>query len=163
MLPALALAAPTKPAAEGKIEVAFFEPENFTDVRDSFRHSDVQRTGYLKRLQEHIVKHAARYLPPGYSLAVTFTDIDMAGDYEPWLGPNLSDVRIVKSIYPPSADLTFRLVDPEGNVVKEGRRELRDTAFMMKGMLGMREDPLRYEKSMLEDWMREEFRNLAGS
>jgi hypothetical protein len=162
-VPGLAGTAGGSAPSDVRTEVAFFEPEKFTDVRDSLRHSDVKATGYLERLREHIVKQTPRFVPPGYSLAVTFTDIDMAGEYEPWLGPDFSDIRIIKDIYPPRAVLNFRLVDPEGNIVQEGRRELRDTAFLMRGNFGFRNDPLRYEKAMIDDWLRAEFRKLGES
>lgn len=155
------LAAPvTAPAATG-VQVIFFEPENFTDVKDSYMGSDV-RDSYLGRLRDHLVNQAARFVPPGFSLAVTFTNIDMAGEFEPWLGPAFSDIRIVREIYPPHAVVHFQLVDPEGSVVKEGRRELRDTGFMMKTPTGFRADPLRHEKAMIDDWLYAEFATVRG-
>ena len=39
---------------------------------------------------------------------------------------------------------------------KEGERELRDPAFMQRGILN-ETDPLRFEKRMLDDWLRNEF------
>ncbi len=149
--------APTPPPADGRAEVAFFEPEKFTDVRDSYMDTDANRTGYLDQLREHIVNRASSFVPPGYHLAVTFTDIDMAGDFEPWRGVRWDDIRVIKDIYPPRMALSFRLVDSEGNVVKEGRRELRDMAFLMKITMGFQNDPLRHEKALIDDWMRAEF------
>ena len=96
-------------------------------------------------------------MPEGHLLSVTFTDIDMAGDFEPWRGPRFDDIRIVKDIYPPRINLSFRLTDAEGNVVKEGTRELRDLAFMMKITMAFRDDPVRHEKALLDDWLRSEF------
>ena len=40
-------------------------------------------------------------VPEGDKLTITFTDIDLAGDFEPWRGPQWDEVRIVKAIYPP--------------------------------------------------------------
>lgn len=143
--------------ADTRAEVAFLEPSKFTDVRDSHMGSDPERTGYLEQLREHIVARARYHVPAGHRLSVTFTDIDMAGDFEPWHGPRWDDIRVVKDIYPPRMELAFRLVDAEGNVVKEGRRELRDLAFMMKINMAGRSDPLRHEKALLDDWLRSEF------
>ena len=83
---------------------------------------DYERTAYLDMIRDHLLEQAKYYVPDGHSLAVTFTDIDMAGDFEPWRGPRFDDIRIVKDIYPPRINLNFRLTDAEGNVVKEGRR-----------------------------------------
>ncbi|MDO8543099.1 MAG: DUF3016 domain-containing protein [Opitutaceae bacterium] len=145
------------PATDVRAEVAFLEPEKFTDVRDSYMNSDVKRTTYLDQLRDHIIDRARSHVPQGYHLAVTFTDIDMAGDFEPWRGPQWDDVRVVKDIYPPRLNIAFRLTDPEGNVVKEGKRELRDMAFLMKISMSFQSDSLRHEKALLDDWFRAEF------
>jgi hypothetical protein len=124
LLPVFAVgAAPTRTIA--RAEVNFFEPQKFTDVRDSYM-GDYDRTTYLDSIREHVLEQAKYYVPEGHSLSVTFTDIDMAGDFEPWRGPRFDDIRIVKDIYPPRISLAFRLTDADGKVVKEGKRELRD-------------------------------------
>jgi hypothetical protein len=139
-----------------RAEVNFFEPEKFTDVRDSYM-GDYERTSYLDGIRDHVLEQAKYYVPEGHTLSVTFTDIDMAGDFEPWRGPRFSDIRIVKDMYPPRITLAFRLVDAEGNVVKEGKRDLRDLSFMMKINMSFRDDPVRHEKALLDDWLRAEF------
>lgn len=151
------LAARAEPARTiARAEVNFFEPEKFTDVRDSYT-GDYERTSYLDGIRNHLLEQAKYYVPEGHMLSVTFTDIDMAGDFEPWRGPRFSDIRIVKDMYPPRIALAFRLVDAEGNVVKEGKRELRDLSFMMKITMSFRDDPVRHEKALLDDWLRDEF------
>ena len=147
-------AAPTRTIA--RAEVNFFEPQKFTDVRDSYM-GDYERTTYLDSIRDHLLEQAKYYVPEGHTLSVTFTDIDMAGDFEPWRGPRFDDIRIVKDMYPPRVALAFRLTDAEGNVVKEGRRELRDLSFMMKITMSFRDDPVRHEKALLDDWLRSEF------
>lgn len=161
ILSALALsAAETRTIA--RAEVLFFEPQKFTDVKDSYM-GDSERTTYLAQIRDHLLEQAKYYVPEGHKLAVTFTDIDMAGDFEPWRGPRWDDVRIVKDIYPPRMTLTFRLTDAEGNVVKEGKRELRDLAFMMKISMSFRDDSVRHEKALLDDWLRAEFPRVRKS
>jgi hypothetical protein len=63
---------------------------------------------------------------------------------------------VVKDLYPPRMVLTFRLTDGEGNVLKQGKRDLRDMSFLLKLSID-RNDTLRHEKGMLEDWLRSEF------
>ncbi len=154
VLPGLMTAAPTRTIA--RAEVNFFEPSKFTDVRDSMM-GDYERTTYLDQIRDHLLEQAKYYVPEGHTLNVTFTDIDMAGEFEPWRGPRFDDVRIVKDIYPPRVALSFRLVDAEGNVVKQGKRELRDLSFLMKITMGFRDDSVRHEKALLDDWLRAEF------
>ena len=141
-----------------RVDVVFFEREKFTDVKDSFSGSDKGRDATLDQLKEYLETRGVRGLLPGQKLAITITDVDLAGEFEPWRGGQWSDVRIVKDIYPPRIALAFRLTDADGAVVKEGKRELRDMAFMMKLTMGFRDDPLRHEKSLLDDWLSEEFR-----
>jgi len=145
-----------------RAEVLFFEPQKFTDVKDSSM-GDSERTTYLEQIRDHLLEQAKYYVPEGHKLAVTFTDIDMAGDFEPWRGPRWDDVRIVKDIYPPRMTLTFRLTDAEGNVVKEGKRDLKDLAFMMKITMSFRDDSVRHEKALLDDWLRAEFPRVRKS
>jgi hypothetical protein len=155
--PVLAAQAAAPPVVRASVE--FFEPKNFTDVKDSYT-GDFERTTYLDSIREHVLEQSRYYVPDGHMLAVTFTDIDMAGDFEPWRGPRFDDIRIVKDIYPPRIVLAFRLTDAEGNVVKEGKRELRDLAFMMKIPMTFRDDPVRHEKALIDDWLRSEFPRL---
>jgi hypothetical protein len=145
-----------------RAEVQFFEPQKFTDVRDSYM-GDPDRTTYLEQIRDHLLEQAKYYVPEGHKLSVTFTDIDMAGDFEPWRGPRWDDIRIVKDIYPPRMVLSFRLTDAAGNVVKEGKRDLKDLAFMMKISMSFRDDPVRHEKALLDDWLRSEFPRLRKS
>jgi hypothetical protein len=150
-------AIPATPARTvARAEVVFFEPEKFTDVRDSYM-GDYTRTTYLDQIRDHLLEQAKYYVPEGHMLSVTITDIDMAGDFEPWRGPRFDDIRIVKDIYPPRITLNFRLTDAEGNVVKQGKRDLRDLAFMMKITMSFRDDAVRHEKALLDDWLRSEF------
>jgi Protein of unknown function (DUF3016) len=144
--------------SESRIEVVFFEREKFTDARDSHLGSDKGRDDILQQLKTHLQERAKSYLQPGESLQVTIKDVDLAGDFEPWrTGGGLGDVRIVKEIYPPRVTLAFRLVDASGEVVKQGTRDLRDLMFQRTAAGMYFDHPLRYEKSMLDDWLRSEF------
>ena len=58
-------------------------------------------------------------------MTVTITDIKRAGDYEPWQGPRLDDVRIMRNIYPPRINLQFTVTDAQGQVIDQGERNER--------------------------------------
>jgi hypothetical protein len=147
-----------KPASA--IEVSFVASEKFTDVKDDHMDSDRGREAVLEQLKEHLVTQGARYLAKGQRLQITVTDVDLAGDFEPWRGINFHDIRIVKDIYPPRVNLEFKLIDAEGKVVSEGKRQLRDLGYMTS-MAMPTSDPLRYDKEMLNDWLRQEFKRRA--
>jgi Protein of unknown function (DUF3016) len=148
----LALSAVEKAKAPARTEVIFEKPETFTDVKDGDFGTDKGRDGILAEIRSFIVDRAEKALPAGQKLVVTFTDIDLAGDYEPWRGPQVSDVRIVKSIYAPRFKFSFKVTDAAGKTVKEGNEDIRDLAFDMRLTLD-RQDPLRFEKDILKDWI----------
>jgi len=152
-------AAETKPT-DGRVTVIFSHPEKYTDIRDS--QSDFEnergRERYLPFIQEYLEQEAVRKLPAGEKLTVTFSDIDLAGDFEPWHGMQFNDVRIIKDLYIPRMTFTFKITDANDAVIKEGERKLTDPGFQMQITTGFRDDPLRYEKSMLSDWLRAELK-----
>jgi len=143
-------------AAAAKVEVEFVAPEAFTDVRDALVATEKGRAYTIEEVRRYLVETAARHVPEGQHLKVTVTDIDMAGDYEFWGRAGHSDIRVIKAIYPPSIDLAFVLSDTSGTVLKEGSRRLHDLAFQMR--IDLRDtDRLRYEKALIDDWLRDEF------
>jgi hypothetical protein len=150
------LAAPSTPKSDSTVEVTFVSPENYIDLRDEYSPTEKGREGYMMILREHLEKRAPKYLAEGQKLAVSITDIDMAGDFEPWRGVDFHRIRVVKELYPPRIKFSFKLTDAAGAVVKEGERDVRDTNFMF-APAGFRDDPLRYECNMLNDWLRTEF------
>jgi hypothetical protein len=165
LLAAAALALPANAADQkantsGQVEVIFDKPEDFRDVKDSHLGTDKGRDANLAQFRSYLEERAPRYLAPGQKLTVTFTDIDMAGEFEPWHGPTAQDVRIIKAIYVPRMELTYRVTDANGAVVKEGKSKLTDLNFQMNVSTATTTDPLRYEKRLLDDWLRNELRGL---
>ncbi|HEY6985012.1 MAG TPA: DUF3016 domain-containing protein [Rhodanobacteraceae bacterium] len=154
----VAVSAAPKPDSDSRVQVSWTKPSDFSEAKESTgtglgRQSPDE---WLDDLANHLRYRAERILPQDERLTVTFTNVQLAGSYEPWRGPRWDDVRIVKDIYSPRIDLTFTLTGAGGTVVKEGDRKLRDPSFMQRGILNQN-DPLRYEKRMLDDWLRSEF------
>ncbi len=158
-LPAVVLFCSSAWAADAasRVEVAFDHPEKFKDVRESSMQSDKDRDHLLGQIQSYVEEQAQRLVAPDQKLTITFTEIDMAGDFEPWRGPQWSDIRVVKDIYPPRIDLSYKLTDASGAVLREGTAQLRDLMFTSR-MTMDRNDPLRIEKDLLRDWLRSEFK-----
>jgi len=160
LLPASLLIAGCQSAPAGRnaasttdISVRYHEPDKFTDVRDSFGGQMSQ--SYLDQLTAHLQTVAAKRLPAGRKLTVTFTDIDLAGDIP--LG-GADNVRLVQSIHFPRLEVSFILTDAQGVVLKQGDRRLRDLDFQTKLLpLSERNAPLVYDKRLLTDWVNAEF------
>lgn len=149
----LALHAGKTPKPPARTEVIFVNPEKFTDVKDSDFASEKGRDEILGRIRDFIVERADAMLPPGQKLTVTFTDIDLAGEYEPWRGAQFGDVRIVKAIYPPGFKFSYKITDEAGETIKSGEENIRDLAFDMR-LTFDRQDTLHYEKDILGEWIR---------
>lgn len=147
-----------KPTAT--VEVTFVAPDKYADAKDDAFDSERGRAAMLDQLKEHLLNQGPRFLGANQRLEIKVTDVDLAGDFEPWRGVNFQDVRIVKDIYPPRVNLEFRLIGADGKVVSEGKRELRDVSFLMSAMLPT-SDPLRYDKEMLSNWLRREFKRAS--
>ena len=153
----LGLTAPSPATCQDspRITVAYDHPDQFTEAKETRAFAPARADkGYLEILKKYIQKRAGKVLADGQQLKVTITDVDRAGSYEPWHGPRLSDVRIVKDIYPPRINLHFRLLDASGAVLREGDRKLRDPGFLSDGGNATSTDSLRYEKRLIDRWLR---------
>ena len=153
-----ASAAPKAGTANSRIQVEFVNPEKFTDFKADASGSQKGRENYLGQLKSYLVQQAGGQLPEGQRLGVSITDIDMAGEFEPWRGQSLTNVRVVKDQYPPRIELSFKITDAKGKLLREGSGVLRNLSFMRDASIH-RLDPLRHEKKLLDDWLR---RELAG-
>lgn len=141
-----------------KVTVVFDDPKRFTDVEDAGQRTDAGTKAILDDLGRFIRETAARYLPADSSLTVRITDLDLAGEFEPWRGPQFARFRVMTETYWPRIDLQFRLADAQGRVVKEGKRSLSDPLYLTRS-IRVEDERLRYEKDLLNDWLRKE---LAG-
>lgn len=149
-------AAPAKSeSSQSRTVVNYEDPENFTDMKDGYYGSSKGLAGYQEEFARYIKRTADRMLPEGQTLEITFTDVDMAGDFEPWRGASATDVRIVKSLYPPRLTFNYVVRDSSGAVVKEGSERLVNLSFMQTTMGISRNDTFHYEQEMMRDWLRE--------
>lgn len=143
-------------APSDNVTVSFHESDKFTDARSHWG-GETDRH-YLDTLAKHLKATAAKQLAPGQKLEVTFTDVDLAGDFIPG-DARRQDVRVIKEIYIPRQHLTFRVIDAEGRVVKDGERRLSDINFMNNISLVGRNEPLFYDKELLSAWLNKELRS----
>lgn len=151
---ALSTAAASDVAAAPTVQVIYQNPRAFSETRDfpyvRFDHGD-----YLQRLQAYLVRRATPLLRPDERLTVTFTNIKLAGSYEPWRGVLWQDVRFMRNIYPPRMTFHFKLTGADGRLVREGTRNLVGTGYMYTtSMPTALNDPLHYDKALLAGWLR---------
>lgn len=148
--------APRSLPAEGAVAVQWTDPAEFSELKFSGNQWEARRGNWVFELAEHLRKEAAKRLPEGERMEVTITDIDRAGKYEPGRGVQFDSVRIMREIYPPTMELSFVRYAADGSVLAEGERRLRDTMYLSNVSIAGRNDSLRYEKQLVDDWLREE-------
>ncbi|MES2859578.1 MAG: DUF3016 domain-containing protein [Pseudomonadota bacterium] len=157
----LAADAPRALPQSGPVSVAWNDPAGFTELRHSRNVWDSAEGNWLPALAEYLRTRAQQRLGSGERLELTIIDIDRAGDYEPWLGLDQRDTRIVRDIYPPRMTLQFRHIGADGRVLSEGERKLTDPGFLTGSMPINSNDPLRFEKRMIDAWLRRELMTAA--
>ncbi len=138
-----------------QVNVSWTDPAKFTEARYGPQLNQTKPEVWLTELQKTLVKRAGAVLKPGQHLDIKFTDVDLAGHVEP-LYDGRTNVRVVKSIYPPEIKLSFTLTGTDGQVLDSGERKLRDIAFLDRGTVSSN-DPYRFEKRLLKDWVSTEF------
>lgn len=153
--------APRALPATSPVSVAWEDPAQFSELRHSGNRYAASQGNWLNTLATYMRSEAEETLPAGHRLELTIVDIQRAGRYEPWLAPNLQDARIIRDMYPPRMTLRFREMDAAGTVVAEGERKLSDPAFLMNASRLSDSDPLRYEKRMVDSWLRSDWRTAA--
>jgi hypothetical protein len=152
------MATASGPAA--RIVVVFVQPQHFTDVR--YSKAEPNSVALLNALQTFMCQMGERYVPEDMQLEIKVTDIDLAGDFEPWRGPQFGQVRIIRDIYRPHISLEFRLTDDSGGIVSAGQREISDIAYQER-LVRPPDDYLRYEKDILRNWFRKELGDIKPS
>jgi hypothetical protein len=146
--------APRALTGESPVQVKWTDPAQFTEIRSSSNRFEAQSGNWVQQLADYLRSSGSRRLPPGQTLEVEITDIKRAGDFEPQHGPRTNDIRIMRDIYPPRISLTFTLRDANGGVLRQGEEKLIDMNYLGNTGLLSNSDPLRYEKRLLDDWLR---------
>ncbi len=152
----LAADAPRALPESGPVSVRWNDPATFAELRYSHNRYDAARGSWLTDLAQHMRKRAEAQLPAGERLELTIVDVDRAGDYEPWHGIQYDDTRIVRDIYPPRMTVQYKRYDASGAVVAEGERKLSDPGFLLGSTPINNSDPLRFEKRLIDSWLRRE-------
>ena len=146
-----------------RVQVTWAPTETLSEVKDNpMQRGWLRPKDWTRELGDHLRKRADVVLPAGEQLTVTIDDVKLAGAFEPWRRSAAQDIRFMKDIYPPRMDLHYSLTRADGTVIREGKSRLRDGAYLQHTVTTS-SDPLRYDKRMIDDWLRKEFgRNSSG-
>jgi len=137
------------------VEVRFIEPEKFSDASADF--SRRERAPVLDGIKAHLEKLGAQL--PGKNLKFEISNIDLAGDWEP-VGPRMEMIRVLRGVSSPAIELSYVLSE-KGKALQSGKIRLHDMAYMSSFNRYPDSDPIRYERRMIDNWFREEFKSPA--
>lgn len=140
----------------GQIDAEFTDVDRYTDFSVNGLSEEKTLSIFKAELKSELERLAKKYLKEGQVLTLNFTDIDMAGDIQPWRNRYNADIRYVEDIYRPRLEFTYSLADAEGNVLDEGEADVVDLAFMMNTLATFRAHHMSffYELDLLSNWMR---------
>jgi Protein of unknown function (DUF3016) len=149
VIPSLALASllllAAGSAAAGAT-VAYTHPENYADMPYASR----DRDQVFRQLNAHFAMLASR-LPAGQELKVEVLDLDLAGQIKPTHG-GAYDLRIVRGRADwPRMHLRYTL-EAGGQMLVKGDEHLGDLSYTNRINRYPTDDPLRFEKQMIDDW-----------
>jgi hypothetical protein len=148
-LAALALAAGS--SAWAGVQVTFDNPDDYSDVPFSSR----DREQVLAGLANHFT-WLGKSLPPGQDLRIEITDVDLAGREDP-ARRGAFDVRVMTGRADwPRLRLRYTL-EQHGKVIAAGNAYLSDMSYLQHINRYSRNDALRYEKRMIDDWFKNTF------
>lgn len=148
-LAALVLAAGS--SAWAGVQVTFDKPDDYSDVPFSSR----DREQVLAGLANHFT-WLGKSLPPGQDLRIEITDVDLAGREDP-ARRGAFDVRVMTGRADwPRLRLRYTL-EQHGKVIASGNAYLSDMSYLQHINRYSRNDALRYEKRMIDDWFKNTF------
>lgn len=135
-------------------EITWTDPDKYRDIDpgDHNRKHFIENT--FSNLEKHFTKLAEK-LPKEQVLKINVTDLDLAGDTH---AGGIKRIRIVKEIYFPRMNFSYQLVNADGSEIVADKVVLKNMSFMMSNTLRYRNESLGYEKSMLDDWFKNVFK-----
>lgn len=155
LAPLLLLAAPYV-NAQPRIDVAFVNPEKFTDVYPAGRSgTDRDLKQSLDALRQLIVESGAKSLAAGDELKLEIHDVNLAGEFNPMTGPSVQ-VRVMRNIDWPSLKVHYTL--KRGGKQTQGDAVISDMSYLMSASSCSGTEALCYERRMVERWFRKDLR-----
>jgi hypothetical protein len=151
-----AFAAPSEPPV--RIQVTWAPVEQLSETGNNPPNRGWLRPDqWMQSLGDRLRKTADRILPLGQQLRVHVDDISLAGRLQPVYRPGQQDMRVMKEAYWPWMNLHFTLLAADGATIREGDAKLGDPSYLRRDVASDPNDPLRYDKRMIDEWLRKEF------
>ena len=135
--------------AAGSVEVQWLDPAGYSDAG----RSSIERERVTRILGDHLQK-LGRLLPDGQVLKLQVTDLDLAGEIEPF---RWHELRVLRGRADwPQMSLRYTL-SADVRTLKTGDARLQDMGYPFGTLASTRQGDLGYEKRMVEQWFKSEF------
>ena len=135
------------------VSVTWQNPDNYRDIRASSSTQKKYEKHVFTSLGNYMQKEAAKVLAADQSIQLTIHNLDLAGDVT--MGPRFqaSDVRVIRSLYPPMMDIEFKILDGNGKVIAQQRDKVKNMGFMQHSAVQHRNQAFNYDKAMIKRWI----------
>ncbi len=144
---------PAVTSAGGSAIIHWSNPGDYKDIKAPVGTQERFQAQTFAELESHMQKLASS-LPDGQKLEMTVTDLDLAGDLRRSdIIQGYSDIRLIKEMFPAKIRFNYRLVDIDGNILKQGNESLKSMPpGSAAGMRFSASNRLSTEKRMLKNW-----------
>ena len=142
-------------AAMAKVELRFVDPLTYTDGTLRDISSGKSREETYNALHKVFERLAKRHLADHQTLLITITELDLAGEFEPWR-VNLHDVRFMRTVTWPRMQFTYEVLE-RGQIVISGAADLKDMNYLRGSHRYSRGGRMHYERRMLSEWFSKTF------
>jgi Protein of unknown function (DUF3016) len=138
------------------VQIHFIRPERFTDFRIQGRSETESTKIFRDQVTPSLTGLVAKHFP-GATLSLTFTDINLAGRYEPSRIRNFNNVRFDREgASPLRLEFQYVLTDSKGRVLTAGSKSLVESDYLRRYINYPNSDKvstLFYEKTTLTRWI----------
>jgi hypothetical protein len=138
--------------AAGTVEVSFVDARHFSDAGIARYDEEAN----LRTLTGHLQALGQRHLADGQTLKIEVLDVDLAGRTR-WLSSRADQIRVLRGLAdPPRITLRYAL-QADGRVIRSAEETVSDLAYLDGVGSRFLDEPLPYEKRMLDRWFSERF------
>lgn len=146
-------------ASTSKVAIKYVEPETFTDLESTYGTKAKARRAFMHAIEEEMEKRLRQAFGEEARLEMSVTNVDLAGRIDP---VSHHPVRVLKDVWPPRMEFTYRIFDADGQIIAEGEKRLVDLGYIGFSIGHGRREAFHYEREMLKDWLRSVKRETAS-
>ncbi|MGB0369804.1 MAG: DUF3016 domain-containing protein [Opitutales bacterium] len=146
-------------SVDRSVSIEYVNPEEFTDLESSFSRDSKTRRAFALAIEEELERRLRASFGEDARLSLVISEVDLAGRIDP---ASFNEIRVLKSVWPPKMEFTYKLTSADGEILKEGEERLVDLGYLGFARHRSKHERFRYEREMVKDWLRGLARELAS-